>query len=211
MREYIEFNNPTGAARVATFLIQARTLPPELRLSFMLSKLQTVQPLPASITGVVSTTGGDSPNDHPDLDEHLLGFLEGIEEQIEEAFEDLSEWVKDWDRDDKSRAGAPQPPVYVGLPATNVTITGVQLPPFGAASMAFRIENRGALPPGSRYTFHVQQIVGGIVVGGSAYVVHIDGNTQPIVIPVIGGEALGWVPSYAAAQIAAREGSLGKR
>jgi hypothetical protein len=104
----------------------------------------------------------------------------------------------------------PQPPVYTALPASDVTIGGVLLPPFGAASMLFTVENRGALPLGSRYTFHAQQLVAGKVVGGSAYVVRVAGNQSPVLIPATGTEGLGWVPPYAEAQISAREASLGK-
>ncbi len=210
MREYIEFNNPTATMREATFLIRAKALPPELRLSFMLSQVQTVQPLPASITGVASPTGARSPGRQPGLDDPLLRILDRIEDEIEEIAEQLTACLKHWDRGAPSPGGTPGASVYTALPSTDVTITGVLLPPHGAAAMAFAVESRGPLPPGSRYNVHVQQVVGGRVVGGSAYVVRIAGESQRVVIPALGEEGLGWVPSYATDQIAAREESLGK-
>ena len=66
----------------------------------------------------------------------------------------------------RPRDDGPRPPVYTALPFTNVTIPGVLLPAFGVVAMLLTVENRGSLPPGSRYTFHIQQRIGGRVVGG---------------------------------------------
>ena len=88
---------------------------------------------------MVSPTGGPRTDEDSEEHERLPRFLDRIEDKFEDAFQDLAGWFKHRDKDDQPRAGVPQGPVYVGLPSTDVTITGVQLPPFGAASMAFTV------------------------------------------------------------------------
>jgi len=65
----------------------------------------------------------------------------------------------------------------------------VRIPPGGSVAALLSIQNRGDLPPGSEYTFQVQQLVGGNVVGGSVYVVRIAGDKieNPFVPPSLAG------------------------
>ena len=178
LREYIEFNNPTGAFAPGQLRDPAQSLPPELRVSFLLSEINTAKPLPTSITGVTSTGGGPPHGHH--LGDHLLHWLHRIEEELEETTGRLLEWAGCWIENlgrwvehkpphtcHVHGTTGPRPPVYTALPFTNATIPGVLLPAFGVVAMLLTVENRGSLPPGSRYTFHIQQRIGGRVVGGS--------------------------------------------
>jgi hypothetical protein len=56
MLEYIKFYNPTKSVRTSTLVLNFKGLLKELVISFVLTPLKTVKPLPRSITGVISTT-----------------------------------------------------------------------------------------------------------------------------------------------------------
>jgi hypothetical protein len=84
MREYIEFHNPTDEQRQASFVIDTRGLPPEIRTSFVLTRLDTIDPLPSSITGIVPK--GQSPSGHGHgLTGKLAEWLDRIEDELEET------------------------------------------------------------------------------------------------------------------------------
>jgi hypothetical protein len=76
-----------------------------------------------------------------------------------------------------------EPTVYTALPSSRVVVKGVVLQPSALAAALISVENRGTLPPGSRYTFQVQQWIGATLVGGSAYEVRIAGEAAVIAGP----------------------------
>ena len=186
MREYVEFHNPTKSSREATLAIDLRGLPPELRLSFLLTGLDTVQPLPKSITGIVQAGG----KHRHGLGGDILRWIDRIEDEIEETTGELLEWTGHWmerlgraleDRPLSRRWHSRHLPefeqtVYTALPSARIEIAGVRIPAGGSVAALLSMQNRGALPEGGEYLFHVQQLVGGKVVGGSAYKVRIAGN-----------------------------------
>jgi hypothetical protein len=85
-----------------------------------------------------------------------------------------------------------EPVVYTSVPGSKdpVVIKNVRIAPAVGAGAAkepvaayFKIENKGVLPPGEQYSFHVQQAVQGNVVGGSEYVVRMAGRRERRVDP----------------------------
>lgn len=82
------------------------------------------------------------------------------------------------------------PAGYTALPSARVAVDGVNLAAMSSAAMLISIENRGSLPPGSQYTFQVQQFVAGELVGGSVFVVRIAGLkvTEPFASPSLSGD-----------------------
>ena len=236
MREYIEFHNSTSSARTSTLVYDLRGLPKELRVSFVLAPITTVNPLPGSITGVVSTTGEpgtlgpgchhkspchhhhkgtkdhchhhDSHHYHKSTEDHCHDH-DCRDEDCHHHHKGTKDHSHDHDchHEDchpdklptchlcqplkcKSCYGChPKPKcpcegffsgfapiVYTANPSSSVSITGVQIPPFGSVASFFTVTNTGTLVAGTRYYFNVQQFVGGALVGGSTYVVKIFGN-----------------------------------
>jgi hypothetical protein len=198
MREYVEFHNPTNATRQASLVIDLRGVPPEIRTSFVLTKLDTVQPLGQSITGIKTPGARHSHG----LVGRLATWIDRIEDEIEETTGELLEWLGCW-VENLGRRLEDLPPkacrlrhrpeftptVYTALPSSLVEIKGVRIPAGGSVAALISIQNRGDLPPGSEYPFQVQQLVGGKVVGGSVYVVRIAGDkiANPFVPPSLAG------------------------
>jgi len=77
----------------------SRGLPPELRTSFVLTKLDTVNPLPSAITGVGTTAhprvAGGNKHGHG-LAGKLAHWLDLIEDEIEETSGPTVEWLESW-------------------------------------------------------------------------------------------------------------------
>jgi uncharacterized membrane protein YgcG len=199
MREYVEFHNPTSAPRQATLVLDLRGLPPEIRASFVLTPIDTAQPLPTSITGI------HQPQHHY---HGLLGgvarWADRIEDEIEETAgallarlgdltEDLGRRLEELppEKRETRRRHQPRfdPTVYTALPSSLVEVKDVRLAAGASAAALLSIENRGSLPHGSEYTFHVQQVVGGHIAGGSAYTVRIAGpkTAHPFIAPSLAG------------------------
>ncbi len=200
MREYVEFHNPTTTPRQATFVIDLRGLPPEIRTSFVLTPIDTLQPLPSSITGVHKPG-----QHHHGLVGELAKWADRIEDELEQTsgalLESLGDLIEHLGRrleelppeeNDRRPHHHPrfEPTVYTALPSALVEIKDVLLAPGASAALLLSIENRGSLPPGSDYTLHVQQLVAGHLVGGSAYVVRIAGGkiAHPFIAPSLTGE-----------------------
>jgi hypothetical protein len=192
MREYVEFHNPTAAPRVSSLVLDLRGVPPEIRTSFVLTAIDTEQPLPSSIKGIKTPGASHSHG----LSGRLLEWLDRIEDELEETAGELLEWLGSWIEalgrrlEDSPRRMCVVLPdirferaVYTALPSARVEIQGVRLPAFGSAAALLSIENRGSLPPGTQYSFQVQQWSGGVLVGGSAYQLRISGQRERIPAP----------------------------
>ena len=198
MVEYLEFHNPTSLTRESTLVVDLRGLPPEIRVSFVLTSLETVNPLSASITGVHRT----GPQAHGLLGE-LAVWADRIEDELAETagrlLVRLGHLLEDAGR---SLEGAPphhhhrhhlpnfEPTVHTALPSARVAIEGVRLGALSSEAMLITIENRGTLTPGAEFGFQVQQFVAGRLVGGSGYVVRIAGLKveHPFVSPSLRGD-----------------------
>jgi hypothetical protein len=179
MNEYIEFHNPDDARRIADLIFDLRALPPQLGMSFRLSKLDTVDPLPASVTGVTRIR-------RPGLVRRVLGravsllrWLVWLLRWLRCLLVNLWRWLT---RRPRRACGplprlAPElvPTIYEAAPSELVEVRGVRLAPFGSCAARLSISRTGSLPAGGDYRFEVQQRVGGTVVGGSTYVVRIAG------------------------------------
>jgi len=200
MEEYIEFHNPTNAARVADLHFDLRNLPPELGVSFHLANVQTERPLADALAGVATTT--EEPvakkwrraTRRLSLLARLLTLLQRLWCWLVNLVRALLGRPKR--RCGRRSQGAPLPQFgttrFLVEPSALVEVRGVQLPPFGFCATLLRIELRGALEQGSTYIFDVQQLVredqehleGGV--GGSRYVVVIMGEPKlrtPVVAP----------------------------
>jgi hypothetical protein len=182
MREYLEFHNPAGVYRSASFVLDLRALPPEIRVSFALTPLTTAGPLDSAITGIY-IPGAEH---RPGLAAELVPWLDRIEDDWEHSADELLEWAGPWlENLGRNTEDLPphlrklghhprvEPAIYTALPSARVEIKGVRLAPYGKAAAVLSLTNTGNLPPGSRYTFHVQQLVGGQVAGGCMYTVRI--------------------------------------
>jgi hypothetical protein len=192
MREYVEFHNPAGVPRSASFVLDLRTLPPEIRVSFALTPLTTAGPLASAITGIY-IPGADN---RQGLAAELVRWLDRIEDDWEHSAGELLEWagpllenpgrnLEDLPPHLRRLGHRPrvEPTIYTALPSARVEINGVRLAPYGKAAAVLSLKNTGNLPPDSRYTFHVQQLVGGQVAGGSAYTLRIAGERQRLRFP----------------------------
>ena len=151
-------------------------LPPQLSVSFLISHLNTANPLEESITGVARTRKED-PAEF--LDE---GEGEGKGKECR-CFENLYRWLtglkKLTCKSDKHHDLPPlEPVVYEVEPSARVEIKGVRIPAYGTVTAAILVRNTGKLNPGSQYQFQVQQVVNGQVIGGSTFVVQIAGTPQ---------------------------------
>jgi hypothetical protein len=198
MTEYVEFHNPTSAARQSTFVLDLRGLPPELRVSFLLTEIDTVNPLTDSLTGV------HQPGHPHSLPGALGEWADRIANELEEAaatlLRELGRLLEEigdrlggrpsHHRHEHSHLPRFNHTVYTALPSARVAIAGVNLAAMSSEAMLISIENRGSLPPGSEYTFQVQQFVAGELVGGSAFVVRIAGVKveEPFASPSLRGD-----------------------
>jgi len=218
MVEYVEFNNPTSAVRAATLVIDCRLLPPELHLSFQLTPVNTQLPLPASITGI--STGASSPHQPVGC---LWNSLDQLERPLRRTagrwLAEIGCWVENlgrWLLYEPRRPCQPpsgqqfEPTVYHALPSSKVDINGVLIPPYGAVAARLTIDNHGSLPFGQRYTFQVQQVVNGTVVGGSRYIVCIEGTRALPNAVQPATESEGWVWPFARAKVAASGAAMGR-
>jgi hypothetical protein len=199
MREYVEFHNPTAAPRQANLVLDLRGLPPQIITSFVLTPLDTVQPLPSSITGVhrhgrhhgLGGELGRWADRIKDEAEEVAGrLLDQLGDLIEDLGRHLEKLPPEHEENDRRRLPRFEPTVYTALPSTLVEIKDVVLQPGANVAALLRIENRGDLAPGSDYTFQVQQFAGGNLVGGSAYKVRIAGDkiAHPFVAPSLAGQ-----------------------
>ena len=69
---------------------------------------------------------------------------------------------------------------YEAIPSGFVAIKGVNIKSPDFAAMVLYISEKGKLETGREYTFEVQQIEGGEVVGGSTYIIRIE-NDKPLI------------------------------
>jgi hypothetical protein len=152
--ESIEFHNPDASERIATLVFDQRSLPRELRLAFAVSRLDTVRPLAASMAGIARTVRVPVLPVGAGVLLRLLGRLPWLWQLL----------------------GLRERTVYEAQRSALVEVREVRLPPHGSCSARFAVQNTGELPNGSRYRFHVQQKVKDKVVGGSVYVLEIDGE-----------------------------------
>lgn len=190
MLEYVEFHNPTTEERISEIVFDLRPLPPQLRLWFRLTELDTVLPLDQAITGIAAVHRPGVVGEA----RHLLA--EGVE-ALEAVLHRLDSWL---DRARQRLGGEPEhdgpqkrrplprfaPPVYQAKPSALVAVRGVRLRGFGSGAALLVIGNLGDLPEGSEYRFQAQQLVDGRVVGGCTYVVRIAGRRRlppPLIAP----------------------------
>jgi hypothetical protein len=200
MLEYIEFYNPTKSVRTSTLVLNFKGLPKELVISFVLTPLKTVKPLPGSITGVISTNGkpgtiGPGCDHHRKHGKHCPHYGH-------HGDEDKGDHDHDCDCAEATPCSPCQllkctschnkhppktcpcskffsqftPTTYTASPSSLVSISNVQIQAYNNVAAYFSVTNTGNLPQGSQYRFNIQQFVNGRLVGGSTYVVRIAGK-----------------------------------
>jgi hypothetical protein len=218
--EFVEFNNPTAAAREANLVIDLRGLPPQLSVAFQTTRLETADPLPRSITGVARTRR-ENPDEFVETegDERECGCFENLQRLLAGLKRILCKGHE------HHRLPPLEPVVYEAAASERVEIKRVRIPAYGTITAAINVRNTGELKPGSEFQFHVQQVVGKSVIGGSAYVVRIAGT--PELNPAFfadsvdirrpfteeqegGGRQLKYVPPFARQIVAGRENLLKK-
>lgn len=191
MREYVEFHNPTNQPREATLVFDFRNIPPALSASFQLTRVNTVAPLRNSLTGVRRV---HEPGPGGSVGNWLKEFIRWLGW--------LLQWLGCWVENLGRRlVGRPlkrcrfrpegalpdfESAIYDISPASVALVRGVRLEPFGFCAALLEIVNQGTLAPGCDYRFEVQQMEKDRVVGGSTYVVCIEGERkQPeqVVVP----------------------------
>jgi hypothetical protein len=184
MEEYVEFHNPTPNTREATLVLDMRTLPAALSASFKLTELKTAKPLRESVTGVRKTRQPGLFEGIAALLSRFFRWLGALIERLGCRIENLGRWFVGLPlRSCKSKPRGRrlprfEPTIYEMEPSGMVEITGVMIPPFGFCATQLAITNSGTLAAGSKHRFEVQQLVKGEVVGGSTFVVLVDGEEK---------------------------------
>lgn len=145
MREYIEFNNPSGEARTFDLLFDFRSLPKQLAVRLQFSEFRTSVPLQRVLRGIASASAGT-----------LVSYTDASSGRLHRT--QLPKFAET---------------VYVAEPSTQVILRGVDIPAFGQVAAFLSIACEGALPPGAQYYFVIEQKGPGASVGGSTYVVRI--------------------------------------
>ncbi|MBI1744423.1 hypothetical protein HYR54_15340 [Candidatus Acetothermia bacterium] len=189
MEEYVEFHNPTTTPREASLVFDLRRLPSELAVSFKLTRLNTVNPLHSSVSGVAKIR-------QPGIIEQISAWLGFMLRWLGWLIQWLGCWIENLGRRIlglplKSCRFEPdvklpdfESTIYEAEPSALVEIKGVRLPAFGFVAALLSIRNTGTLEEGSENRFEAQQLVKGEVVGGSTYVVRIAGARKfpPIIV-----------------------------
>ncbi len=215
--EFVEFNNPTAAVREASLVIDLRGLPPQLSVAFQTTHLEIAGPS-QSIAGVARIRG-----ENPDE------FVQEGDEKECRCFENLQRLLaglmRIFCKGDEHHTLPPfEPIVYEAAPSARVEIKRVRIPAYGTITAAINVRNTGELKAGSEFQFHVQQVVGESVIGGSVYVVRIAGTPElrppffadsvdvrkPFTEEQEGGERQKYVPPFARQIVADRESLLKK-
>ena len=93
MHEYVEFHNPTAVGREASLVFDLRRLPPEIQVKFQLTKLQTVNPLPASLSGIAEVYPATALQQVICLAECLLKWLSRFLQWLGCCIENLGRWL----------------------------------------------------------------------------------------------------------------------
>jgi photosystem II stability/assembly factor-like uncharacterized protein len=183
MKEYVEFHNSEKEARIADLFFDFSNLPPELAVTLQLTHLTTRLPLEMAMNGIKNKRRAKNhekilPRSEP-TSKNVLGHLG-------KALRDLINWVlrlfgaKPGDRRYTPKIAIPKfvDIIYEVKPRAQVTVRDVQFDPFGMVAAYIRIRNTGFLPKGERYQFEVQQLIDGEPVGGSTYIVVIEGDPE---------------------------------
>jgi hypothetical protein len=189
MLEYIEFHNATKTASTSKLVFNFQGLPKELSISFVLTPLKTLNPLPGSITGVVSSTGkpgtiGSGCDHHHGKDgKHCPHHGHHHHCDCPPCFTcPLLKCAACQHPNPQKSCPCTNffsqftPVVYTASPSSLVSISGVQIAGYDFVAAYFSVTNTGALPEGMQYRFNVQQYIGERLVGGSMYVVRIAGT-----------------------------------
>jgi hypothetical protein len=201
MLEYIEFYNPTSSIRTTTLVFDLQSLPPQLVISFVLTPLKTINPLPVSITGVISTSsepgtlgpGCDHHHKHKHCHHHHHHHHGCHDDDHNHDHScqctNITPYASCQLLKCKSCHSAHPPKtcpckkffsqftpiIYTASPSSLVSISGVQIPGYGFVAAYFSVTNTGTLPEGQQYRFNVQQFLERRLVGESTYVVRIAG------------------------------------
>lgn len=212
MLEYIEFYNPTNSIRITTLVLDLQGLPPELVVSFVLTPINTVNPLPGSITGVISTSGEPGtigPGcDHKKHCHHHHGCHDHDPDHDHDGDDDHKDSCQCTEitlcsscqllKCRSCHSTHPSktcpckkffsqfnPIIYTASPSALVSISDVKIPAYSFVAAYFSVTNTGSLPEGQQYRFNVQQFVGEQLKGGSTYVVRIAGKApfNPYTLP----------------------------
>ncbi len=232
IEEYIEFHNPESSMREASLVFDLSNLPPQLSVSFRLTRLETVGPLPDSVTGVAKIR-------QPGLPERISGCCSSLLRWLGWFIQWLGCWVENLGRciiglplkscrqGPKVKLPVFEPTIYEASPSSLAEVKGVRIPPFGLCAALLSIRNKGTLEEGSEYRFEIQQRIKEEVAGGSTYVVRIAGERKlpsPFVPPTMRtdldpreleriereGEKLKYVPPWARDIVESREKEQGK-
>lgn len=200
MEEYVEFHNPTAAARETALVLDLRGLPPQLTTTFRLTRLTTAAPLGQSLAGVARVR-------RPGIGARIGAALRGVFGWLIALVRFLVRlllllgcwlantvrWVLRRPRVSCHTGPARRlpdfaPEVYEAAPAALVEVRGVRIPPFGFVAARLSIRATGALEPGGEYTFSLRQETTSQeaerekaarrVLGGSTYIVRIAGKKQ---------------------------------
>jgi hypothetical protein len=223
MREYIEFHNPDATERVADLIFDLRGLPAEIPVSLQLSTLETVAPLPESLTGIADTRptpAGEAGTSAPPGASHSTS---GPSAWLWARLSRVLPWLFRGSPVLVTPRATFAPTIYDAQPAALVVVRGVRLASQTFCAARLMIPPSVLLPAGSAYAITVQQQIKGIAVGGSTYVLRAAG------VPPTTTTASGWmaperweetgdenedeleaVPPWARSMIAERRKALGK-
>ena len=186
--EYIEFHNPGPERSSSQLRIDLRALPKELRVSFLLTPIETGKLLSESLHGIERIRKASGDDYLPSAIRRREGFVERILRAIVRFIRALFGGLLGGG--DRSRAKSPRdriadllPVAYEAERSALVVVDDVRIPPFGSGAMLLRIENTGAVAPGTRWRLEIQQhqqVKGheGTVVGGSTLEVVMDGDAK---------------------------------
>jgi hypothetical protein len=190
-REYVEFHNPTAAAREASLRFDLRGLPPEARTTLRLTPHKTRRPPGESITGVVrsltlSRSAEQSRGSRRGVGETVIDVRHAWQpprrrrRALWAAFRRLFGWLfcrPVLDQKEAHRLPKLEPIIHELKPSSDVVVHDVVFAPFERVGAILEFEGE-SLRRGER-TIHVQQILDGEVAGGSLYTVGMADEQTP--------------------------------
>ncbi|MEV6588162.1 WD40/YVTN/BNR-like repeat-containing protein [Streptomyces acidicola] len=202
MREYAEFHNPTRQEQRTDLVLDLRSLPPEVDVSFLLTRLRTDRPLKDSLFGVASSRKagpGDLPASPvlpvrwPPLPRPLQfgawrRWLTEVPGMLRCTLHNVIARLLGRPTELCAPEGTTvvplplfDPVLYRAEPSSLVGVRGVRIPPLGKAAAYLTVRAAGHLPAGAEYRFEVQQHFEDRETpfyGGGTYVVRVGGEPQ---------------------------------
>lgn len=193
MEEYIEFHNPTITSRKTNFLLDLRQLPPELKVSFHLSKLETsTSDIRDAVEGVTNIREESVPTKWAKAANpvtgfmRLIGFFGRLWCVVINILRLIFRIPTKPCRSTKTNRILPFVPLrFEAAASAIVKVRGVTIPAFQYGAALIRIQPKGSLPPGKEFRFDVQQWINDkeqkeeLMAGGATIVVVVAGTSPP--------------------------------